>query len=322
VTQFASQDLRRLQRSVAASVLLFALGTAVAAALLGGRGILDHLARVTPGLLGALLALSLVNYAARALRWHVFARRLGLTIPLGRSSVQYVAGFALTTTPAKMGEALRLWLMARADGVPYRRSIPILVADRVVDLCAVGVLLLISAAGASAHPVLVATAAAALSGTLLLGLRPGIAVAAVDVLYGLSRRWARRFVQLRGIVRDTAALVSPGLFGIAMLLSVVGWLAECLAFALVLDALGAEVGLVIAVLAFSASMLAGALSFLPGGLGGAEAAMLVVLAAAGVPMEVAVPATVVIRVTTLWFAVALGFAALAPAMRRTREAAA
>lgn len=322
MTRFASQDLGRLQRRAAASVLLFALGAAVVAGILGGGGMLRHLADVTPGLLGALLALSLVNYAARALRWHLFCRRLGLTIPFGRSALQYVAGFALTTTPAKMGEALRLWLMARSDGVPYRRSIPLLVADRVVDLCAVGALLLVSAAGASAHPVLVGVAAAALAGTLLLGLRPGIGVAAVDALYGLSRRWTRRFAQLRGVARDTAALVSPGIFGAAMLLSVLGWLAECVAFALVLDALGADVGLATAVLAFSASMLAGALSFLPGGLGGAEAAMLVVLAAAGVPMEVAVPATVVIRVATLWFAVALGFAALAPAMRRAREATA
>lgn len=320
--RFVPQDLRRLERSVGAGALLFAAVAFAAAAFVGGEDALAQLARLTPAVVGAMLGLSLLNYAARALRWHAFGRRLGVELPFARTALYYMAGFALTTTPGKVGEALRLWLMARGDGVGYRRSIPILVADRALDMCAVAALLLASLAGATAHSSLVGLAVATLGLTLLVGLRPRLALAVVDAAYEALRRWPRRFAQVRGVVRDTSALMSPGVFAAAMLLSVAGWMAECLAFAVLLDAMGAEVGLATAVLAFSASMLAGAISFLPGGLGTSEAAMIVVLAAAGVPMEIAVPATVVIRITTLWFAVALGFLALAPAMRLSREAAA
>jgi uncharacterized membrane protein YbhN (UPF0104 family) len=46
--------------------------------------------------------------------------------------------------------------------------------------------------------------------------------------------------------------------------------------------------------------------------------MLALLSLAGVPMTIAIPATLLIRVTTLWFAVALGFATMPYAMRLAR----
>lgn len=45
---------------------------------------------------------------------------------------------------------------------------------------------------------------------------------------------------------------------------------------------------------------------LMGGLGGVEAAMVGLLMLEGVPFEVALAATAVIRVTTLWFAILIG----------------
>ncbi len=58
-------------------------------------------------------------------------------------------------------------------------------------------------------------------------------------------------------------------------------------------------------------MLAGAISSLPGGLGGSEATMIALLSLCGVPLPIAISATVLIRLATLWFAVLLGVAALA-----------
>jgi uncharacterized protein (TIRG00374 family) len=63
-------------------------------------------------------------------------------------------------------------------------------------------------------------------------------------------------------------------------------------------------------------MLVGALSFLPGGLGGTEASMVALLMLNNVAQSQAVAATVLIRLATLWFAVALGVIALSMAERR------
>jgi uncharacterized protein (TIRG00374 family) len=58
-------------------------------------------------------------------------------------------------------------------------------------------------------------------------------------------------------------------------------------------------------------MLIGALSFIPGGLGSTEAAMVLMLSLLGMGVSSAIAATIVCRVATLWFAVALGFCAFA-----------
>ncbi len=97
---------------------------------------------------------------------------------------------------------------------------------------------------------------------------------------------------------------------LATVLGLAAWGAEATAFHWITHWLGIDVSLRYAVFVYSASMLAGAVSVLPGGLGGAEAAMVALLVFARAPMVDAVAATLLIRLAPLWFAVALGLAAL------------
>jgi len=93
---------------------------------------------------------------------------------------------------------------------------------------------------------------------------------------------------------------------LASVFSMLAWFAECLAFYLLLSALDAGVSIESATFIYAFATLVGALSFLPGGLGGFEAVAVILLGARGVDIGTAVFATTVIRLTTLWFSVALG----------------
>jgi len=99
---------------------------------------------------------------------------------------------------------------------------------------------------------------------------------------------------------------APALLVSATMLSAVAWAAEAWAFDLILRWMGIDVPLSFAVFVYAISMLAGALSMMPGGLGGAEGAMVALLMLEGVQGPDAVAATVLIRLATLWFAVAIG----------------
>jgi uncharacterized protein (TIRG00374 family) len=57
---------------------------------------------------------------------------------------------------------------------------------------------------------------------------------------------------------------------------------------------------------YAISVLIGALSFIPGGLGSTEAVMGFLLVAAGASPGDAVASTIICRVSTLWFAVFIG----------------
>ncbi len=312
--------LRRLEFGIIAFVGLFAIGMAVAAALAGGPEIWSHLRLLSLELVLALLGLSLVNYGLRSWRWHIYSRRVGAEVSLAQSVFYYVSGFALTTTPGRVGEAFRLWMMQRCNGAPYEKTLPVLAADRLSDLGAVGLLMLLCLLAVSPQPWLLATALAATSVSFLMALRPQMALAAVGMGFRATGRWPRLFGRLRGMVRRMALLFSPEILLLSLALALAGWLAECYAFFLVLQAFGAELPLHQAVFVFTSGMLVGAMTMIPGGVGGTEATMLALLAAQGIPMELAIPATAVIRVATLWFAVALGCLALPQALRVARQA--
>ena len=115
---------------------------------------------------------------------------------------------------------------------------------------------------------------------------------------------------MREFYEGSFAVFRPGTTLIAVGLGTVSWLGEGIGFYFLLLGLGIQpssrlLALAIFILAFST--IIGSVTALPGGLGAAEASiagMLVYLAGLDAPMAAA--ATLLIRLATLWFGVALG----------------
>lgn len=264
-------------------------------------------ARLGPVLVLSLILLSCVNFTLRTLRWHWFTRRLGFDISVGDSAVYYIAGFSMGVTPGRMGELIRLWMLRRDHGISYHRALPLLIADRVNDLLVIVVLALCAGlmidAASMAYVVL---ALLLIIGANLVLRHPRFLLATVDALYAATRRWRRLFAATRRTLRNGREMFSAASASLASAFSIVAWFAECLAFFLLLSALDAGISLETATFVYTFATLLGALSFLPGGLGGFEATAVILLNARGVDFGTAVFATSVIRLTTLWFSVALG----------------
>ncbi len=267
---------------------------------------------------GCALALSLVNYGLRFGRWQLYLSRLGHPVEYGSSLRIYLSGFALTTTPGKAGELFR-GVLLKQRGIPFPASCAAFVSERLSDLVAI---ILLALFGLSYYPQAQVLIMAGSGGVLLLL----ILLAYRPLMYGIQA-WAQaRTDKIGSLVRNVIHMLlearschTPGLVVGATLISLIAWGAEALAFYWVLGWLGVDLPLAYAVFVYALSMLAGALSFLPGGLGGAEASMIGLLLLQGMSMPEAVAATVFIRLATLWFAVALGLIALY--MSRKGEAA-
>jgi uncharacterized protein (TIRG00374 family) len=182
-------------------------------------------------------------------------------------------------------------------------------------LCVVGV-------GAfTAYAELTLVMGALLVALFVVLMRPKILLWGTNVAFGaLGKRAPRLFARIRGAIRDTARLFTVSLFGVGLLAALIGWFAEVMAFHQLLVHLGAaHITIQQAMFIFTFAMISGTVAMLPGGLGGTEAVMLTLLAALGVDLQTAVTATALIRLTTLWFAVGLGFIALPFALRLARR---
>lgn len=302
------------------ALFLGSLGAAFAAT--GWAETRAALSRLGAAELAILLLLSVGNYLARALRWHILTRTVGLPTGFRQDLRHYLGGFALTATPGRLGEFVRLRWMARETGWPMGRAAPVALADRASELAAVALLLAIALGLSTLGPATLAPMVAMALGLAWVASSPRILRHGVTLAWRAVGRWPRLFARLRQMVAGMAALARPRVALAALSLGMAGWFCEGLAFALLLDWLGSPVALWTAVAIFLAAMISGALAGLPGGLGGAEAAMVALLLMAGAPMAVAVSATAVIRATTLWFAILIGLVAFPLAEARARAAGA
>lgn len=299
--------LRALSLALAAVAVLY-LAAVLAA---GWSEVAVALGRVGPWHWLGLLALSLVNYACRFARWQHYLTRLGHEVPWRASLAYYLAGLALTITPGKAGETIRsLYLRRHGVGVPH--SLAAFVAERFLDLVVI----------------------ALLASTALLALEvPGgfVLAAATAVVMGLLTLRTRRLARLlalaaqrlpgrrpRAVAGHAAALLAaardllaPAPLALGLGLGLVAWTAQGLAFVTILAALGLEVASAQAMGVYAVSLLAGALSFVPGGIGTTEGVMALLLAGLGAGTATLVAAPLISRLTTLWFAVALGLLAAA-----------
>jgi len=290
--------MRSRKNALRGIVLVAALAAVVALGLglyadFGRLG--DELASFRWELFPLALALTALNYLLRFWRWQRYLARLEIEVPTGRSFAIFVAGLSGTITPAKLGEVLKCALLKRSFGVPVRRSVPIVLAERVTDASGVVVLAVAAGAGANRWPLL----ALALAG-----------VAAIVLV--VRSPLLERFSRLGEAPEAARALLETRLLLGMTALSAVSWFFECLAAYVCVRGLRLDLSLVDTVVVFSLGSLAGALSFLPGGLGVAEGSMTGLIQVLGdVPKAAAVAATVLIRLATLWFAVALGLVGLA-----------
>lgn len=299
-------DTLRPYKSSLIVLALFLAGLVLAARTATGEDIWAEVSRITWPQLAVLLALSAGNYLLRAARWFLYSSALGIALTPLQVARHFIGGFALTMTPARLGELVRIRWIRKEAGTPYEVATPLVVVDRAADLAAMGLLLAASVAlMAGGIRGAVPVAALALL-TAVLVTRPGLFRRAIRSGWRLIGRRPRLFVRLR---RGAAALLpfSDARLALpALALGVFGWFAEGVAFYLLMDWLGHPLPLWTCVGIFTFAMITGGLTGMPGGLGGAEAAMVALLSLQGVPLDIAIPATAVIRVTTLWFAVGLG----------------
>ena len=285
---------------------LFLIGIGMIIAFTGWADTSASLAKLGWGEFGILLILSLGNYGLRALRWHLFARALGLAISLPRNAIIYLAGFALTITPGRVGELVRLRWIKRETGTKILQSSPMMLGDRAADLAGVAALLLIAALlglGGAGGVYWVVALALMLA---FLATNPKFLSKLITLGWRSLGRGPRLFASLRRAVRQLSLFATPRVILPALSLSTFGWLLEGYSFYLLLGWLGVDIGFWMAVGIFLFSMLGGGATGLPGGLGGAEAVMVGLLALQGIPLEVSLPATIIIRITTLWFAILVG----------------
>jgi len=290
-------------------MLFFVLFMGVALAVFGWEDALVAAQQLSLLDFSILFGLASLHYLIRAGRWHVLVRTHCLCGSLAQNTLHFFGGFALTATPGRLGELVRLRWLQREVGGPLTQLLPIAIGDRAIELASLLLVILgalaFSNLGTQAIWLLLAITVVLVS----IFCQPVLLEAIVVWVWRLAgRRKPRTLIRGRRIIRDLAVIMRPVTLIPLLLVGALGWILEGTAFWLLLDWLKIELSLAAAVAIFLIAILAGALSGLPGGFGGMESTAVALMVLQSIPAESAVVAVVIIRITTLWFAVLLGIA--------------
>jgi uncharacterized protein (TIRG00374 family) len=260
--------------------------------------------------------LATLNYLLRFARWEIYLRILSIDIPRADSFFAFLSGFVLTVTPGKVGEVFKSAILQQTHGIAIARTAPIIIAERLSDLIGVVLLIVVGSAGfTSGLPWAIAGTTVVLMGlALIIWEKP------LEVLLLFVQRHPKlgRFEpKLREAVLSLRLLCNPRTLGPPLVLSVLAWASEGVALWVILRGFAATPPLLLSVFFYETASLAGALIPVPGGLGIVEGMLREQLVVLGkVPVAIATSSMLLVRLATLWWAVLVGFLALAVLRRR------
>ena len=260
-----------------------------------------QLALETISLDDILIVVGLVTFGflIRAGRWHYYVHALHWNVPLLHSLTAFVASIALTATPGKAGELVKTVLLRSRHDVSLSQGAGILLIERLGDLVAVVILAIGGLALFADLRSYVLASVVVVGVAILLASHPTISrvvlmrLAVVPKLRTLSLKLLNALDAGQRLLRPLPLLVGGGL-------ALVAWSCEALAFHFLINRLAIHSQLSISFSIYGLSTLAGALSMLPGGLGGVEVVMALLLMRLAAPVSVAAAAVVIFRLCTIW----------------------
>jgi glycosyltransferase 2 family protein len=299
---------RWIGRSVVSLTVIMALY--LGATVWAARGdLMRAFGQLPLGALPSVIGLVFLGLGLRAMRWQYYVHRLQWQVSRRHSLAAFLASFAFTATPGKVGEAVKSVLLRTRFNVSLAEGLGVLMVERLGDLLAV-LILAIGGLALLADAIVYFVIAAFLVGgmTLFVSCRP---------IYAFVLSLAARIPKLSPVagkvlhLLDTSrALLRPTPFLIGVGIATVAWGCEGWAFHILARSYGVETSFLTSCSIYGVATLVGALSMMPGGLGSFEVVMVLLLKQLGTPADSATLLVVLFRSCSLWLGSLVGLAFL------------
>lgn len=253
------------------------------------------------------LALVCLNYVVRFVRWQWCLAQKNISIPWKFSLLIFLSGFIMSITPGKVGETFKSVLLDQHFQIPLTSTLPVVLIERISDVLGLMILILIGVFSFPEFRFWTLGACLMMVVSLYVLQSPFYFNYFVKFLsrtrfhpysLPLSTLWSNLsfFIHWRRLL--------PLAVG-----SSVAWCLEGVAvWCLALGITGAHPDIGSSVFVYSLTTLAGALSFLPGGVGVTEAGMVSLFQWFDITetQSQASLLTLLTRLFTLWWGVVIG----------------
>jgi len=299
----------KLKKNLIISILLTTLIFSLFGVLTDFNSIINSFKQFNWLLLPGLLSLSLGNYIFRFIKWEYYLKLLKIKISRLLSVKIFFSGLAMSASPAKMGEVLKSLLLKEILNEPISKTASIIFAERLTDFLSLTILAIIGGLYFHYNNVLIYLIASFF--IILIIVISNRAIAEYIIMYSAKVPFIKNHISnIQNLYESAYILLQPKAIFLMLGVSISSWFFECFGFYLILFNFGQSFSILWSTFVYAFSIIAGAVSMLPGGLGVTEGSLSLILIKGGIPNETAIATTIIIRMVTLWFAVILGLIVL------------
>ena len=257
-----------------------------------------------------ILLLVSASWVPLIIKWHFLLKNCEIDIPLRKSITVFFSGVAFEITPGQIGALIKSQLLKTSSNIPRTKTVPIIVAEKVYDLIGailasiIGIIIL----GMDFYLIIIAVLALAVI-FFFMFYRPASEIFFKRITKTkFFSKYVDNMSEFHAIIQKSTNVKAAT---ICILLGVTYWFIISAAAYYTLIAFDINVLDYLTVLAiYTTSILLGAISFVPAGIGVAEGSIAGLFTLNGIDVSTALILSVMIRVLTLWFSVSVGFIAL------------
>ena len=244
------------------------------------------------------------------IKWHFLLKNCEIDISLTKNITVFLSGLAFEITPGKLGALMKSQILKTGFNIPRTKTAPIVLVEKVYDL--IGAIL------------------ASIIGIIILGMDTYLIIIAILVLSMIfffvyyrpaSELFFKRITKTKFFskyvenISESYQIIQKSInvkvATICILLAITYWFIISSAVYYTLIAFDVNILDYLKVLSiYATSILLGAISFIPGGVGITEGTLAGLFTLEGISISTALILSVMIRILTLWYSVGVGFIAL------------
>ena len=257
-----------------------------------------------------ILSLVSINWFILFYRWHLLLKNSNIYIPIKKNFMIYLGSLSLSITPGQIGVAIKSELLKKQFKIPRSKTLPIVFIEKFYDLMGALFASIIGIWYFDNGLYLISMGIILLILIFILILSRTIFEKILFIICKIKffAKYQNNFLESHIILRDSLK-TKIGLK--AGILSLLFWIIQGFAALFILWALEINnLNFLMSISSNSISVLIGALSFVPGGLGVTEGSMASLLSLQGIEFSFALIVGVIIRIFTSWYTVIVGLIAL------------
>ncbi len=301
--------MSRLKKNIVFYIIFSAVVYLILSVYADFNSLYNSLLKFNWTLIPILLFISLINFYTKFLKWDYYVNLLNIGLGKLDSLGIFLSSLALSLTPGKIGDFIKSYWVNQLNGYPVRKSAPIIFAERVTDFLSLVFLALVGALVFNHEVILVVITGMFFFGVTFLVSRKNLSLKLIDKLENI-KLLKNYVVKLRDVYLSSFVLLKPVPLTKMFFLSLISWLVECFGFYIILSNFDKEISIFLSIFIYSFSMIVGAISMLPAGLGITEGSLTLMIIEQGFTKDNAVAVTLLIRLITLWFSILVGVISL------------